>query len=97
VRVDLRASFAGTLLNATGSVAPARDHPDVAEVRSAVSIPSSRTSRIVGFLIHRLALKLDELVEVRDAIDTHIRGRVAVAPPSSRRTLYLPNDALDDL
>jgi hypothetical protein len=66
-------------------------------MRSAPSISFSRTSRIVGFLTARLSLTLDELIELREAIDAHIRGRVAVAPPSSKRTLYLPNESLDEL
>jgi hypothetical protein len=66
-------------------------------MRSAASISSSRADRIVNFLTIRVGLSLDELIAVRDAIDGHIRGRVAAAPPSSRRTLYLPNESLDDL
>jgi hypothetical protein len=66
-------------------------------MRSAASISSSRADRIVSFLTTRIGLSLDELIAVRDAIDAHIRGRVAPVPPSSRRTLYLPNDSLDDL
>jgi hypothetical protein len=66
-------------------------------MRSATSISFSRTSRIVAFLTQRLALSLDELIELRESIDAHIRGRVAVPPPSSKRTLYLPNESLDEL
>jgi hypothetical protein len=60
-------------------------------------MPSPRASSLLRFLTKRLALSVDELIELRDGIDAHLRERVGVPPPSKRRTLYLPTDSLDDL
>ncbi|MGO8997641.1 MAG: hypothetical protein ACLQVI_30355 [Polyangiaceae bacterium] len=60
-------------------------------------MPSPRAASIIRFLTKRLCLTVDELVELRDGLDAQIRERVGGAPPSKRRTLYLPNDSLDDL
>jgi alpha-glucuronidase len=66
-------------------------------VESRASLPSRRTSRIFEFLTKRIALSAEELVALRDEIDAHLRKRVGVAPPSKRKTLYLPTDSLDEL
>jgi hypothetical protein len=66
-------------------------------MQSLADVAPSRTARIVSFLTKRMGLSVEELLTVRDAIDEHVRKRVAPAPQSGKRTLYLPKDSLDDL
>jgi hypothetical protein len=60
-------------------------------------MPSPRASSVLRFVTERLTLDVQELVEIRDGIDEFLRERLGAAPPTKRRTLYLPTDSLDDL
>ena len=61
-------------------------------------MPLSRASSLMKHLTEQLALSVEEMIDLRDQIDAHLRKRVGVpgrSPPP--RTLYLPADPLDDL
>jgi hypothetical protein len=66
--------------------------------RVAVMASSPRASSLLRFLLVRLSLTVDELFELRDGLDAHLRERVGIAEgPPKRRTLYLPTDSMRDL
>ena len=52
---------------------------------------------LLRFLIDHLALSTDDLVALRDRIDAHVRERARRPPGEKRRTLYLPEEPLDEL
>jgi hypothetical protein len=60
-----------------------------------MSNPSA--SSLLRFLIQRFTLSIPDLIDLREAIDAHLRARVGMPAPKERRTLYLPADSLDDL
>jgi hypothetical protein len=64
--------------------------------RTAVMSNPSAAS-LLRFLIQRFTLSIPDLIDLREAIDAHLRERVGMTPPKERRTLYLPADSLDDL
>jgi hypothetical protein len=59
---------------------------------------SPSTDTLVKFVTEHLALSVEELFELRGALDAHLCKRVgAIAHERPRRTLYLPQDSLREL
>ncbi len=59
---------------------------------------SPSTDTLIKFVTEHLALSVEELFELREALDAHLCARVGVvAHERPRRTLYLPQDSLGKL
>ncbi len=59
---------------------------------------SPSTDTLVKFVTEHLALSVEELFELREALDAHLCKRVGVeSHERPRRTMYLPTDSLGEL
>ncbi len=57
---------------------------------------SERVNFVLRFLVENLSFSPDELRALHDVLGRDLRQRAAPLRPM-KRTLYLPNDRLDDL